>query len=49
MILEAAHAHGAHTPEVSIQMSLAVILLTLGVTAVASLAVTREGGKHAPH
>lgn len=46
MIFEAAHAHGVHTPEVSIQISLAVILLTLGVTAVSSLAVTREGGKH---
>ena len=46
MILEAAHTHGVHTPEVSIQMSLAVILATLGITAVASLAVTREGGKH---
>jgi tellurite resistance protein TerC len=46
MIFEAAHAHGVRTPEVSITVSLAVILLTLGVTAVASLAVTREGGKH---
>jgi tellurite resistance protein TerC len=46
MIFEAAHAHGVHTPEVSIQISLGVILATLAVTAAASLFVTREGGKH---
>jgi tellurite resistance protein TerC len=46
MIFEAAHSHGVHTPEVSIQISLGVILITLGVTAVTSLAATRPGGKH---
>lgn len=46
MILEATHAHGVHTPEIAIQASLAVILTTLVITAIASLAATREGGKH---
>ena len=44
MILEALHGNGVHVPEVSLEVSLGVIVLTLVVTAVASLAATRNGG-----
>jgi tellurite resistance protein TerC len=46
MILEATHAHGVHVPEVSIVVSLGVIIGTLLVTGVLSLNATRPGGKH---
>jgi tellurite resistance protein TerC len=42
MILEALHGNGVHVPEVTLEVSLGVIILTLVVTAVASLAATRK-------
>ena len=44
MILHALHGNGVHLPEISLEVSLGVIVLTLVVTAVASLAATRNGG-----
>jgi len=44
MILHALHSIGLHVPEVSLELSLGVIVLTLVVTAVTSLAATRNGG-----
>jgi tellurite resistance protein TerC len=44
MILHAIHSLGVHVPEVSLELSLGVIVLTLVVTAVTSLAATRNGG-----
>lgn len=41
MILEALHGNGVHVPEVSLEVSLGVIVLTLVVTAVTSLLATR--------
>ena len=41
MILEALHGNGVHVPEVSLEVSLGVIVLTLAVTAVTSLLATR--------
>jgi len=41
MILEALHGNGVHVPEVSLEVSLGVIVLTLAVTAVTSLLETR--------
>lgn len=41
MILEALHANGVHVPEVSLEISLGVIILTLVVTAITSLAATK--------
>jgi tellurite resistance protein TerC len=46
MILEAFHEHGAHVPSISIQGSLGIIVATLVVTAILSLAATRPGAKH---
>ena len=42
MILEALHEHGIHVPEVSLEVSLGVIILTLVVTAITSLLATRK-------
>lgn len=42
MILEALHGNGVEVPEVSLEISLGVIVLTLVVTAITSLAATRE-------
>ena len=44
MILHALHGNGVHLPEISLEVSLGVIVLTLIVTAVTSLAATRKGG-----
>jgi tellurite resistance protein TerC len=44
MILEALHGNGVDVPEVSLEISLGVIVITLIVTAVTSLAATRSGG-----
>jgi tellurite resistance protein TerC len=44
MVLHAIHSLGVHVPEVSLEVSLGVIVLTLIVTAVTSLAATRKGG-----
>ena len=41
MILEALHGNGVHVPEVSLEVSLGVIVLTLAVTALTSLLATR--------
>jgi tellurite resistance protein TerC len=43
MILEALHGNGVHVPEVTLEVSLGVIVGTLVITAVASLAATRGG------
>ena len=45
MILEALHGNGVHVPEVSLEVSLGVIVLTLAVTAVTSLLATRGKNK----
>ena len=42
MILEALHGSGFEVPEVSLEISLGVIVLTLIVTAITSLAATRD-------
>ena len=42
MILEALHGNGVHVPEVSLEISLGVIVLTLVVTAITSLYSTRN-------
>ena len=44
MILEALHENGVKVPEVSLEVSLGVIILTLIVTAITSLAATRNTG-----
>jgi len=45
MILEALHGNGVHVPEVSLEISLGVIVLTLVITAITSLAATRNTTK----
>jgi tellurite resistance protein TerC len=45
MVLHALHEQGVHVPEVSLELSLAVIISTLTVTAITSLAATRDKGK----
>ena len=42
MVLHALHDQGIHVPEVSLELSLAVIISTLTVTAITSLAATRK-------
>ena len=42
MILEAAHSLGAHVPEIGIEASLIVIVVTLLITTVTSLVATRK-------
>lgn len=42
MILHALHSQGVHVPEISLEVSLGVIILTLVVTAVTSLVSTRK-------
>ncbi|MEN9698076.1 MAG: hypothetical protein RL448_31 [Actinomycetota bacterium] len=42
MIFEAAHSLGAHVPEIGIELSLSVIIVTLIVTTVTSLISTRK-------
>lgn len=44
MILHALHGNGLHLPEISLEVSLGVIVLTLVVTAVTSLYSTRKSG-----
>ena len=44
MVLHALHEQGVHVPEVSLELSLGVIISTLTVTAITSLAATRSGG-----
>lgn len=45
MVLHALHDQGVHVPEVSLELSLAVIISTLAVTAITSLAATRNSTK----
>ena len=45
MVLHALHEQGVHVPEVSLELSLAVIISTLAVTAITSLAATRNSTK----
>ena len=45
MVLHALHEQGVHVPEVSLELSLAVIISTLAITAITSLAVTRKSTK----
>jgi tellurite resistance protein TerC len=45
MVLHALHEQGVHVPEVSLELSLAVIISTLTVTAITSLAATRNSTK----
>ena len=45
MILEALHGNGVEVPEISLEISLGVIVLTLVVTAITSLAATRDKAK----
>jgi tellurite resistance protein TerC len=45
MILEALHGNGVHTPEVTLEISLGVIVITLMVTTVTSLMATKDGSK----
>ncbi len=45
MVLHAIHSLGVHVPEVSLELSLAVIITTLTVTAITSLYATRKSIK----
>jgi tellurite resistance protein TerC len=45
MILEALHGNGVHTPEVTLEISLGVIVITLMATTVTSLMATKDGSK----
>jgi tellurite resistance protein TerC len=44
MILEALHGNGVEVPEISLELSLGVIISTLSITAIASLLATRNSG-----
>jgi tellurite resistance protein TerC len=44
MILEALHGNGVEVPEISLELSLGVIVLALVITAITSLSATRKGG-----
>ena len=48
MILHALHSIGVHVPEVSLELSLGVIITTLTVTAITSLVATRNIDKPQP-
>jgi len=48
MILHALHSIGVHVPEVSLELSLGVIITTLTVTAITSLVATRNVEKPQP-
>jgi tellurite resistance protein TerC len=45
MVLHAIHSLGVEVPEVSLEVSLGVIVLTLVITAITSLFATRKGDK----
>ena len=47
MVLHALHSIGVHVPEISLELSLAVIITTLTVTAITSLYATRGGSGEA--
>jgi tellurite resistance protein TerC len=48
MVLHAIHSLGVHVPEISLELSLGVIITTLTVTAITSLVATRDKGKPSP-
>jgi tellurite resistance protein TerC len=49
MILEALHGNGVEVPEISLELSLGVIIATLSITAIASLVATRNSGGSEKH
>lgn len=49
MILEALHGNGVEVPEVSLELSLGVIITTLIITAITSLAATRNSSEREKH
>jgi len=49
MILEALHGNGVEVPEVSLEISLGVIVTTLIITAITSLAATRNSSEREKH
>ncbi|CAN2181451.1 TerC Membrane protein TerC, possibly involved in tellurium resistance [Candidatus Nanopelagicaceae bacterium] len=49
MILEALHGNGVEVPEVSLELSLGVIITTLIITAITSLAATRNSSERERH
>jgi tellurite resistance protein TerC len=48
MVLHAVHEQGVHVPEISLELSLAVIITTLTVTAITSLVATKNEEKRTP-
>ena len=49
MILEALHGIGVHVPEISLELSLSVIISTLVITTITSLVATRNSGGSKKH
>jgi tellurite resistance protein TerC len=49
MVLEALHGIGVHVPEISLELSLSVIISTLVITAITSLVATRNSGGSKKH
>ena len=49
MVLEALHGIGVHVPEISLELSLGVIISTLVITAITSLVATRNSGGSKKH
>ena len=49
MVLEALHGIGVHVPEISLELSLSVIISTLVITAITSLVATRNSGGSEKH
>ena len=49
MVLEALHGSGVHVPEISLELSLGVIISTLVITAITSLIATRNSGGSKKH
>jgi tellurite resistance protein TerC len=49
MILEALHGNGLEVPEISLEISLGVIILTLVITAITSLSATRHSSRREKH
>jgi len=49
MILEALHGNGVEVPEISLELSLGVIILTLVITAITSLSATRNSSAREKH
>lgn len=49
MVLEALHGIGVHVPEISLELSLGVIISTLVITAITSLIATRNSGGSEKH